>query len=155
LAYLHRIIARNYNFIIVDFGTFDKEYLSELNRCIISVVVCGSKPWEMDQLHKVFDSAPEEIIKEFYYLFNFTDEGYKELIKNSMGELNKIHIANMTPDPFNAVKSPSLKMILKDYVPLEKVENPCTRCLGRLKIRTKNLINKTQESLRWGDENEQ
>lgn len=122
LTGLYKVLAKNYNFIIIDFGLFDPEYLAELNRCIVPVVVCGSKPWEVDQINKVFESASEEILKEFYYLFNYTDLTKAELLIRSMGELGKVYIADMTPDPFNTLDAPTLRMIFKKFLLPEKDE---------------------------------
>lgn len=122
LTDLYKVLVKNYNFIIIDFGTFDCEYLAELNRCIIPVVVCGTKPWEIDQINKIFESTSEETLKEFYYLFNYTDLNKAELIIRSMGELRKVFIADMTPDPFNTLDSPTLKIILRKFLSFEKNE---------------------------------
>lgn len=145
---IYKVFAKNYNFIIIDFGTFDLEYLAEFNRCVMPIVVCGSKPWEIDQINKIFESTTEEILKGFYYLFNFTDITKLELIKSSMGELNNVYLADMTPDPFNASDAPSLKMIFKDYLPSEKIEKTFKSQMVSLKKASSDLVNKIQEKFK-------
>lgn len=122
LSELYKILAKNYNFIIIDFGFFHPEYLAELNRCVVSVIVSGSKPWELDQINKIFESTSEEILKEFYYLFNYTDLTKAELLIRSMGELGKVYIADSTPDPFNSSDAPTMKMIFKNFLSNENDE---------------------------------
>lgn len=119
---LYKILAKNYNFIIIDFGMFYKEYLAELNRCIIPVIVCGSKPWEAELLDRVFESTTQDILKEFYYLFNYTDLTKAEYLIKNMAELSKVYIADMTPDPFNSQNTPTMTKIFKNYLPSEKDE---------------------------------
>jgi hypothetical protein len=93
-----------------------------LNRCIVPVIVSGTKPWEVDQINKVFECTSEEILKNFYYLFNFTDLSKAELLIRNMGELGKVYIADMTPDPFTNQDAPTLKMIFKSFLHSEKEE---------------------------------
>lgn len=114
---IYKIFSKNYNFIIIDFGTFNEEYFAEFSRCVMPIVVCGSKPWELKQINKIFESTTEEILKEFYYLFNFTHSSNMDFIKKNMGELYKVFYADITPDPFNPSETTSLSMVYKDYLP--------------------------------------
>jgi hypothetical protein len=145
---IYKVFTKNYNFIIIDFGTYDLEYLAEFNRCVMPIVVCGSKPWEINQINKIFESTTEEILKEFYYLFNFTDRTNMDLIKRNMGELNKVFFADMTPDPFNPSDAPSLKMVFKDYLPSEKIEKSLKTIIVSFIKGVSNLINNIQEKFK-------
>ncbi|MDF2905342.1 MAG: hypothetical protein K0R34_663 [Herbinix sp.] len=143
---LYKVFSKNYNFIIIDFGTFDLEYLAEFNRCVMPIVVCGSKPWELKQLNKIFASASEDMLKEFYYLFNYTNSENMDLIKKNMGELKKVFCADMTPDPFYPSEAPSLNMVFKDYLPSEKITF-FTKITSLIKG-VRNLINNIQEKFK-------
>jgi hypothetical protein len=112
------------------------------------IVVCGSKPWEINQLNKVFESTTEEILKEFYYLFNFTNSSNMDLINSNMGELNKVFYADMTPDPFNPSEASSLRMVFKDYLPSEKIEKSLKTIIASFIKGVSNLINNIQEKFK-------
>lgn len=145
---LYKVFSKNYNFIIIDFGTYDLEYFAEFNRCVMPIVVCGSKPWELKQISKIFESTTEEILKEFYYLFNFTHSENMDLIKKNMRELNKVFYADMTPDPFNPSEASSLKTVFKAYLPTEQIEKSLKTIVTSIIDGARNLINNIQEKFK-------
>lgn len=117
LSQLHKIVAKNYNFILVDFGTFEEDYLKEFSRCVIQVIVAGSKPWEIDKINECFDKCSSEELKEFVYFFNFTSKAEMNDIRKGMANLNNVYFADYTPDPFEKnVLYSDLESIFKEYV---------------------------------------
>lgn len=114
---IFRILSKNYNFIIIDFGKFKLENIAEFNRCVLPVIVAGSKPWEIDNINEIFASVGEKDLKEYYYLFNFTANEDKKKIKKGMGELKNVFFADYTPDPFNSYGYEELDNMFKGYIP--------------------------------------
>jgi len=123
---LHRIISKNYNFIIIDFGEFSEDYLAEFRRCVVQVVITGSKSWELEFINKIFGSATEDELKEFTYLFNFTDLQNANDIRENMSISEKVFFAGYTPDPFNSNFYPDLDKVFVEYLTetSEKVIKP-------------------------------
>jgi len=121
---LPKIILKNYNFIIIDFGDYSKEILSEFRRCVVQVILSGSKGWEYGKLNKVFESTQEDELKEYNYLFNFTHLRDKDDIRENMGELKKVYFSGYSPDPFNPDYYPDLDKIFKEYLNKTEIEEP-------------------------------
>lgn len=119
LEELYNILYKNYNFVLIDFGVFNTSYLAELNRCIISMIVCGSKPWELAAFDKVFMSTTEDILKTFYYLFNYTDPNVFKQMKEGMPGFKHLHIADMISNPFEVGTLPYMEAIFKEYISKE------------------------------------
>lgn len=113
---LHRVLSKNYNFIILDFGLFEEIDLLEFSRCVKQVVVCGSKPWETSKLNNIFSSAEQTILEDYIYLFNYTDLTNAPALIEGMGELNKVFFTEYSPDPFNSSYFTDLKAIFKEYI---------------------------------------
>lgn len=121
LQEISRILNRNYNFILLDMGVFRTDKLQEFSRCTMQTIICGSKPWEMTYLNKIFASAEEDIIKEYFYVFNYTDQQSGTYLKKEMGILNKVYLAGYSPDPFNHKDfDEDIKKMYSEFIPLEK-----------------------------------
>lgn len=116
LTELPKILSKNYNFILIDFGLFDSDYLFEFRRCVVQVIVTGSKSWEMDRINEVFKSSSKEELESYSYLFNFTDLKDKDDIRENMLNLNKIFFSGYSPDPFNPVFYNDLDKMFKEYL---------------------------------------
>ena len=121
LRELHRILSKNYNFVIIDFGLFQETDTIEFSRCVKQIMVCGSKPWELDKMNDIFTSTEPEILKDYIFLFNFTDLSNSAQIKEGMDELKNVYFTEYTPDPFNSSYFADLRIIFKEYL-IEKTE---------------------------------
>lgn len=119
----YKIQAKNYNFIIMDFGIYSENFeFQEFSRCIMQIVCSGTKPWELDKINQLFSDANiRNHLKTFNYLFSYTKNSMEKKIKQDMGELNKVYIAEYAPDPFEDEYS-CLQNIFKEYLS-ERVEN--------------------------------
>lgn len=113
---IHKILSKNYNFVILDFGTFRNSYLAEFSRCVVQIIVTGSKAWEIEYINRIFEENSEEILKNYTYLFNFTDLENAKIIRENMGVLEKVYFSSYTPDPFNSNYYSDLDKIFKDYL---------------------------------------
>lgn len=112
-----KILSKNYNFILVDFGVFREDKISEFNRCVIPIIITGTKPWEIEKINKIFESVEENELKEYTYFFNFCDIATEDHVRECMGDIKKIYFSEYNPDPFNAKNYDSLDNLFKDYLP--------------------------------------
>lgn len=117
LTNIYKILTKNYNFVLIDFGIFDKSIVAEFNRCVIPIVIAGTKPWEVDYMNNLFESVPENELKEYTYLFNFTDKKDQIIVKEGMEVLKNIYFSECIDDPFNPTFYPELENIFKGYIP--------------------------------------
>ena len=117
------VLGKSYNFIIADFGLYEKAELYLYNKSDVRIILSGSKPWELEGTQKVFDLAPEEIVKEYNFYFNFTASEYENDLKEGMGDLEKIGFLKYTENPVRSFDFPGAEKMLADYMPL-KVQEP-------------------------------
>lgn len=111
-----KVLIKNYNLVLIDFGLYSETNLSEFDRCVKQIIVTGSKAWEMNWLNQVFESQEEIVLKNYIYLFNFTELTYAKNIRDSMGELKNVYFTEYTPDPINSNGFEELKIIFNDYL---------------------------------------
>lgn len=116
---IYKIMTKNYNFILIDFGVFSSEKIAEFNRCVIPIIISGAKPWEIDHINRIFDTVKHEDLCEYTYLFNYIDDTEKSNIKKGMVDLGKgkVFFSEYTPDPFNSLGYDELDELFKGYIP--------------------------------------
>ncbi len=114
-AEVNAIMAKAYNFLVIDFGSFDSMDDITFNKCEVPVIVAGSKPWELDAVNRLFSKTVHENLVRYNFLFNFTAETYREDIKNGMAELKNVFFAPVTVDPFSAVENSLCEQLCGDY----------------------------------------
>lgn len=112
---INSIMAKAYNFLVIDFGSCETMDSIVFNKCDVPVIVAGSKPWELDAVNKFFSEAVHENLARYNFLFNLTDEKYREDIKNGMNELKNVYFAPVTIDPFAAVEDELCEQLCGDY----------------------------------------
>ena len=113
----YKLQAKNYNFIIEDFGCYKNNFnRKEFDRCVIQIVVAGFKEWELSHIYSLFRAESDERIKGFTYLFNFTSKDKLSIIQQGMTGIEKVFLADYSPDPFEDSYD-SLKDIFKGYIP--------------------------------------
>lgn len=122
LENLHLVLNSNYNFIIIDFGTFGDSVATEFSRCAVPIIVAGLKAWEQEYINKVFSSFDFNIntLNQFYYLFNFTSDSLREDICYNLQEIEKKYFQDYIPDVFNGT-SHAFSDLLSHYM-TEEIE---------------------------------
>lgn len=111
------VMNRNYNFVVIDFGTIENVNISEFCRCAFPIVITGAKAWEMNNVNKVFERIKTEDFMEFYYLFNFVHSADQKSIKEEMEPIKKVFFTEYNPDPFNCNEFENLNELFKGYIP--------------------------------------
>lgn len=113
---IHKILIKNYNFVIIDFGEFEVDKLVEFNRCVIPIIVTGSKAWELQKIFPLFDAVQEEELKEYTYLFSFTDNIMAKNVIENMEELKKVFFMEYFPSMFETPESEVYSKIFAEYI---------------------------------------
>lgn len=117
-ARLQTIIGRMYDYLLLDFGDYDKADKVLLNKCDVKIVLSGSKPWETGKLQGIFKEQDEIVLKSYHFCFLFTSLDHKlqkEIIKN-MEPLENVYFPEYQEDPFEANDFPEGFAILKNYL---------------------------------------
>lgn len=118
----YKLQAKNYNFILEDFGCyFDMHDMIEFDRCILQIVISGFKEWELSNVYKFFADIQDDKIKDFTYLFNFASNDKLKMITEGMPGFKNIFVSDYCPDPFKDSFG-SLDKIFKGYIP-EKINS--------------------------------
>lgn len=117
-----RILEKSYNFIILDFGNYNKLDMMQFQKCEFRFLVAGSHDWEIIHLQKVFNTMDAESYKQLHYFFNFHDQETRKMIAESMDEFEisekRIHFVPLTnKNIFEAQDIPYYEEIFKEYFP--------------------------------------
>ena len=116
LKQLPNLNAKNYNFVVVDFGLYDDDMIEEYGRCSLQILVSGSRVWETLQLRRVFESVSEEQLKTYNYLFLGAPEAKKASIKKDMLPLRNVFFGEYAPNPYDSEGYQTIKEILDDFI---------------------------------------
>lgn len=122
LQKLSYVLTQDFNFIVIDFGTYSESMVHEFMRCTIPVIVSGSKAWELEKMNCIFESQELPVLKSYHYLFNFTSGEVHEEIRLNMEPMEHVYFQEYIPDPFSDSVSQAFGEILKGYMTEEKVK---------------------------------
>lgn len=120
LKSLPDIIASNYNFVVIDFGVFRREIVSEFSRCTIPLLVAGIKPWEMPAVNAIFGEMEQKVLEGVSFIFNFTPDNLQDDVRAGMYPLKKIFFQPYHPDPFDTESKSVATDILNRYMSSEQ-----------------------------------
>lgn len=116
LKQLPTLNAKNYNFVVVDFGLYDEDMYEEYGRCSLQVLVSGSRVWETRQLGKVFNSVEESQLMTYNFLFLGTPEARKAKVKKDMLPLKNVFFGEYAPNPYSSEGYEAILSVLSDFV---------------------------------------
>lgn len=134
-----KILEKNYNFIVMDFGNYQDCDIEEYQKCHVRLILAGSKAWELGQVAGILQKYDDDILMNLHFYFNFTDKTYekpiKKQMKNSKGESLHVHFLDYRSDPFNTEDFPAVEQILGEYlsIPIKKKRFWFTRKGDRIK----------------------
>lgn len=98
------ILRQGYDFLIVDHGSFnecDRDFYLTNH---MHVIICGSRPWEMDGVQDIFETVQtEEMLEAFHYCFNFAHDNLhlQRNIRKAMGTLANVYFPPYSEDVFH------------------------------------------------------
>jgi hypothetical protein len=119
---------KSYNFIVLDYGDYREQDISEVVKSNVKIAICGSKVWEYQNITELISLYDDETLKNIFFGFIFTDKKNEKSIKKEMHiptgknkkeSLNTFFIP-YAPDTFNTYIFPNINIILKDYLPENK-----------------------------------
>lgn len=122
---IYKIVEKSYNFIILDFGEYRKTDMIQFLKCEFRFIVAGSHDWEFVHLQNIFNTTDKEACKQFKYFFNFHDKETREMICESLEELEIEHIYfnELTcKSVFEFQNVPYYEEIFREYLPVEQQE---------------------------------
>lgn len=113
------ILQEDYNYIILDMGTYKDCDMEEFKRANERIIVSGVKDWEITELELILRN--DDRINKNKYLFNFASKTAFEFIKSNMDNL-PCFLTPMNPDAFqkNRGCSDLFNAMLKDVLPKVK-----------------------------------
>ena len=114
--------TRAYNFIVIDYGIYDRCDLDSYQHCSYKFIFSGIKPWEELNIQSVFEmgQAAGADLAEYYYYFNFCPDDVKADVRTGMAELDKVYFCETHQDPFSCYTFPSAEEIFADLLPVKK-----------------------------------
>lgn len=119
---LGEVMEKSYNFIILDFGEYEKCDLVTFHKCSEKIIVAGAKPWEIASVNKIFEMEEQEIIKNYIFYFNYSLEREQEDIKKGMSVIKNVHFLTIENDLFSIDSVlPDAENVFAEYLP-EKIE---------------------------------
>lgn len=128
------VTGKLYNFIIMDFGSYQDADRLLYSKCDVNMVLCGSKPWETGHLSQFF-GIEESVLRRYHFCFLFAagERQWQKDLMESMQPLENVYFPEYTLNPFESSSFPEGNAILKDYLPY--VEKPRKKSLfgGRRK----------------------
>jgi len=118
---LPKVLEKNYNFIIFDFGNYSQGNLEEYHKCHVKIMIAGSKVWEIENLMDFTRLYHDDILSQISFCFNLTDQSHEKPLQKEMrlsdGSPMYVFFLKYNSDPFNTYEFPQIKTILKDYLP--------------------------------------
>lgn len=105
-----------YNFIICDFGAYEKCDQILFHRCQVRLIQSGSCAWDILKLNDVLEAykADMEVLQGFQFLFTFAEEQRKNDIRDILNPI-ACHFVEYEPDLFQDTFA-GTKEILKEYI---------------------------------------
>lgn len=121
---LTSILAKPYQFVILDFGCFKTCDKVLFSRSDVKIIVCGSKPWEVTALNNIFESIDGNTLPYYNFYFTFA-AGTKQTMQDivsGMGDLKNIFFPEYTENPFVQESFPGVEKMLGDMFEIKEAE---------------------------------
>lgn len=90
-------IQKEFDFLVLDYGAYRNCAVQELADSDASIIVCGIKPWEAEEINYTFRENNEK----YHYLFSFVPQNDQENVTAQMEEFSqRTFFAPYSPDMF-------------------------------------------------------
>lgn len=90
-------IQKEFDFLVLDYGAYQNCAVQELEDSDASIIVCGIKPWEAEEINYTFRENNEK----YHYLFSFVPQNDQENVTAQMEEFSqRTFFAPYSPDMF-------------------------------------------------------
>lgn len=119
---ISKILEKSYNFILLDFGEYQKVDMIQFQKCDFRIIVTGSRDWEIMNLQNVFNTTDAESYKQFHYFFNFHDEEVRKMLRENLKQFEiaekKIHFMPLiTKGVFEYQECTDYMDMFREYFP--------------------------------------
>ena len=114
-----KLLVADYNFVLIDFGIFRKEILPEFSRCVLPIIVAGSRTWEFPYVEQqVFSMMDDqEALASYSYLFLFAGPAARRSIAKNMEPLKKVYFADYLENPLSGNGYLAMEKLVGSYLP--------------------------------------
>lgn len=120
---LGQVMEKSYNFILLDFGAYEKCDLVTLHRCSEKIIISGSKPWEIESVNTIFEMEEQEVIKDYIFYFNFSLEREQDDIRKGMSIIKNVFFLDIANDLFSLEFTlPDAEKVFSKYLPEKQEE---------------------------------
>lgn len=114
---LSQVIGKSYNFIIIDFGSFEECDRITYSKCAERIMISGASAWELAEVNSIFPLASESI-KLINFCFNFVHENLHEDVREGMEGAGPVYFLKTMTDPFNGWDFSGADEIFEKYMPV-------------------------------------
>ena len=116
-----KLLVADYNFVLIDFGMFRKEILPEFSRCVLPIIVAGSRIWEYPYVEQqVFSMMDDpEALASCCYLFLFAGPAARRSITKNMAPLKKVFFADYLENPLAGTGYLAMEKMIGSYLPAD------------------------------------
>ncbi len=116
---LKTVSGKEYQFVIIDFGSFQASHKPAFCNCDVSIFVSGTKTWELNKLNEIFQEIDEASLANYYFYFNFSfyNEQIKKEIRHGLDIIrDNLFFLPYVDDPFMQGCFPGAKKIIADAI---------------------------------------
>lgn len=92
-------LQEDYDFLVLDLGTYEECHMGAFHSCDRRLVVTGGKAWEVEGVSEIFQAAGREDVGGYYFCFNFVPDDLVDVVKGGMGDLRTAFLEYME-NPF-------------------------------------------------------
>lgn len=119
---LPSVLEHSYNVVLLDMGLYKECDRALFERCEDRIIIAGAKPWEMASTNHVFNMASKDALMQYIFCFNFVPESDFAIIREGMGEIERVYFLNYTIDPFSSSEFTDAEIIFADCIPEKEQE---------------------------------
>jgi hypothetical protein len=112
------IKAKEYNFLIYDYGSIEKMDINDFNSFLnadFKFLVCGNSIFEEKYMFKFFEKIAGQKLNKFYFIYNFVSEEDKTKVKDDM-KYFELYFNEYQPNMFELKSKMFLENIFREYI---------------------------------------
>lgn len=105
-----------YNFIVLDFGSFQDCDINAYNRSHVKLVIGNTQPWEVIFLAEFWNRYDDEAREHIHFYLNYVEnESDRKVLRKLFNK--ELRFLGYSADPFSEKDFPGLSELLEEYLP--------------------------------------